>query len=331
MSRTGADSRLIDTHAHWVTPAYVSELRRLGGEGIVDPIWGERFAGGSISSPGAGELLSSMDQAGIGTAVVSIPPPGIHGRDVGEANPAAAALVNDELVSLAESAGDRFRVWLTLPMPDPRASMNEIERLGRHPLVVGVGLYSHSRPWCLDQPDFEPMFRLLVDHGLVAQLHPSFEAPEPRFAPFALGGSLDAVYVNGLVAARLIYSGLFDRVPQSRLLVTHLGGTLPFLAQRIHDMSGPSANAHHDIFHYCRTNLWYDNCSYHTPALACTADSFGPDRVVLGSDFPFRGPIMRCVDDIRRGGFDARTEEAMSSTTARHLFPRDRPPKPRTG
>jgi aminocarboxymuconate-semialdehyde decarboxylase len=269
------------------------------------------FAAGPLVSPGAAALRESMSEAGVDVAVISVPPPGVHAATRDKANPDVATRVNDELLALAEAADGQLRVWLALPMPDPDAAVREIKRRLGHPLVVGAGLYSHSRPWCLDSGEFDPLFRVLADNGLVAQLHPGFEDPEPRYQAHGLAGSLDAVYVNGLVAARLIYGGTFDRVPDARVVVTHLGGTLPFLAQRLHDMSGRTASCKQDIFHYCRHNLWYDNCSYHTPALVCTATSFGASRIVLGSDFPFRGPLRRCVNDLAEGGFSTADEAAI--------------------
>jgi aminocarboxymuconate-semialdehyde decarboxylase len=269
------------------------------------------FGTGPLVATGASALLESMSEAGVDEALISVPPPGVHARTRDEANPDIASRVNDELLAAAEAADGHLRVWLALPMPDTDAAVREITRHAGHPFVVGAGLYSHTRPWCLDAAEFEALFCALADRELVAQLHPGFEEPESRYEPYGLAGSLDAVYVNGLVAARLIYCGLFDRVPDARVLVTHLGGTLPFLAQRIHDMSGPRSRCREDIFHYCRRNLWYDNCSYHTPALVCTAASFGVDRIVLGSDFPFRGPVQRCVADISDTGFAPEDEEAI--------------------
>jgi aminocarboxymuconate-semialdehyde decarboxylase len=200
--------------------------------------------------------------------------------------------------------------------------MAELQRVGRHPLVAGVGLYSHTRPWCLDDEEFVPLFARIAESGLVAQMHPAFEPSEERYEPFALAGSLDAVFVNTLVVSRLIFGGLFDRAPDLRLIVTHLGGTLPFLVQRLHDMSAPFATTEKDIWSYCRKNLYFDNCSFHTPALVCTCATFGSDRVVLGSDFPFRGAVRRCVDDVDGGGFRTAERTAMLGRTALRLLSR---------
>ena len=120
---------------------------------------------------------------------------------------------------------------------------------------------------------------------------------------WGLGGSLGAVFGNSLAAARLILSGMMDRIPNLDLIVTHLGGVLPYLQTRIADLSG-NGDAQYDVGTYLRERIWTDNCSYHQPAFQCAVDTMGVDRILLGSDFPFRGSLARCVEDVRSSGLD---------------------------
>jgi aminocarboxymuconate-semialdehyde decarboxylase len=92
-------------------------------------------------------------------------------------------------------------------------------------------------------------------------------------------------------------SGMLDRVPDLTLIIPHLGGVLPYLAQRLIDQSG-RGDADHDLLYYLRRRIYLDTCSFHEPALVCAQDTVGTERIVIGSDYPFRGPITRCMDDI---------------------------------
>ena len=98
-------------------------------------------------------------------------------------------------------------------------------------------------------------------------------------------------------AARFMLSGMLDRVPELIVIVPHLGGTLPCLAQRLVDQNG-RGEAEHDILHYLETRIWLDSCSYHPPALKCAIETVGLDRILLGSDYPFRGSVARAVEDV---------------------------------
>ncbi len=113
-----------------------------------------------------------------------------------------------------------------------------------------------------------------------------------------LGASLAAPVWNSLAVARMILSGLLDEVPTLRLIVTHLGGVLPYLAQRIDEQSSPG-DAQHEFSYYLRERLYVDTCSYHHPALLAARASTSADALLLGSDFPFRGGAERAVTDVR--------------------------------
>jgi len=102
-------------------------------------------------------------------------------------------------------------------------------------------------------------------------------------------------------------------------VVPHPGGFLPYVVQRMADFG--RGDAEHDLEHYLRTRVHLDTCSYHPPAMRCAVDTVGADRLVLGSDYPFRGPQQRAVDDVR--GFfaaDPQTTAAVLGATAVRLF-----------
>ena len=290
---------IIDTHSHWIPPAYAKALEE---EGRLDAAV-EATRQIVMSAQGA-DLLTNldarfreMDEAGVDVAVIEIPPPGVGFSDPARAA-AAAAAVNDELIAACEKHLDRLRAMITLPLPHPEEAIAEIERVSDHELVRGVELFGVTSRFQTDNPDFEAVLRAIADAGLVAQMHPAFEPPADAMRAWGLGGSLGAVFGNSLAAARLILSGTLDRIPDLDLIVTHLGGTLPFLEVRIDDLSGhgDALNSHG---YYLRERVWADNYSYHEPSLVCTVETMGAHRIVTGSDYPFRGTVKRCIDDIR--------------------------------
>jgi aminocarboxymuconate-semialdehyde decarboxylase len=290
---------IIDTHSHWIPPAYAQALEE---EGKVDP--GVEATRQIVLGAQGADLLKNldarfleMDEAGVEVAALEIPPPGVGFADAGRAA-AAATAVNDELIAACDQHPDRLRAMITLPLPHADEAVAEIERVSDHALVRGVELFGVTGRFQTDSPDLEPVLRAIADAGLVAQMHPAFEPPADAMRSWGLGGSLGAVFGNSLAAARMILSGVLDRVPHLDLIVTHLGGTLPYLEVRVDDLSG-TGDAKNPIGFYLRERVWTDNCSYHRPALMCAAETMGASRILTGSDYPFRGTVKRCIDDIR--------------------------------
>ena len=182
-----------------------------------------------------------------------------------------------------------------------RAALAELERVGAEPEVSGViqhvGL---QQARLVDDPELEPVYRALAERGLTLFLHPVQEPPPHGTEQWFLSNVIASPTATSLAAARLMLSGMLDRVPDLTLVIPHLGGTLPYLAQRLVDQSG-TGDAEHDVLHYLRTRVYLDTCSFHPPALDCALATVGADRLLLGSDFPFRGPVRRAVEDVESG------------------------------
>jgi predicted TIM-barrel fold metal-dependent hydrolase len=311
----------IDTHCHWAPPEYLTALTVAAAEGDAAA---ERLHGRHSSGPiGSATVevvhLQDMDEGGIDIAVLSIPPPGVVIADRAAAA-AAARSINDRLLASAEAHPDRFRVLLTVPQLHPDLAMEELQRCADHDLARGVGMFGVTRRENMEDGGREPLLAFAAERGLVAQLHPSFEVPHSGYSDFNLRGSLDPVYENSLAALRLVFTGVLDRIPDLDLLITHLGGTIPFLAQRIEDLSGPHVDVEHELEYYLRNRIYYDNCSYHAPGLRCVGETCGYDRIVLGSDYPLRGAIGRCVTTLDDVDLSDEVREMIYGGTASKWF-----------
>ena len=163
--------------------------------------------------------------------------------------------------------------------------------------VRAVSLLAH-----LDgpQPDgacWGALYAACAERGFPVLLHPSLDPISPPFADWHLGSALGAPLSTTLAAARLALSGMLDRHPELDVVVPHLGGLAPYLFQRLEDQCSPGQAAR-ALSHYWRKRFYYDTCSFHAPALACAVETVGADRLLLGSDYPFRGGLERAVRDL---------------------------------
>ena len=317
---------VVDTQHHWFGPRYRAALAAQAARS-------ERFATANApflqigdEHPGARllERLPAMDEAGIDVAVLSLSPPAALFEDAAAAAKTIAT-ANHELIEACRQAPERFLVLAGLPLPHLAESLAELERLAAHPQVRGVCGGVDALGYAPDKLALEPLLERVAERSYLFVIHPAGHEPGPNgaFDDYALGLALEWVVWTSLVGLRFALSGLLDRFPTLDILVPHLGGVLPYLTQRLVDQT--AGKAERDLLHYLTERFYYDNCSYHPPALRCAAETVGPERIMLGSDYPFRGPVRRCVDDVREAGFGEAETRAMIPGTAARWFTPARP------
>jgi aminocarboxymuconate-semialdehyde decarboxylase len=183
-----------------------------------------------------------------------------------------------------------------------------------------VILFAASEHWTLDLPELQEVYESIAAAGMTAMLHPGADqfVRLPVRSDWNLGINLGAVFESSTAVARLMLSGMLDRVPDLTLVIPHLGGVLPYLAQRSIDQSGSGA-AQHDMLHYLRERCLLDSCSYYPPALTCAIETVTADRVLLGTDYPYRGSIIRGIEDIARSELAEDVKDAILAGNAQRV------------
>lgn len=264
------------------------------------------------------ERVAAMDAARLDVQVLSLLPPGV-GFVAREEAAALAHEANDALIDAASTYPGRFLVVASVPLPHVAEALAELERVADHPLVRGIQFIAETTDWTLDEERFTPVFARASELGLLAVLHPALEPLTRGYHGWGLGASVAPMVSNTLSGLRLVFSGMLDRVPDLALIVPHLGGTIPYLVRRIADLNG-RGDAEHDLVYYLRNRIYFDSCSYHPEALRCAIETAGGDRIMLASDYPFRGSLDICVQDIEESGLPPETREAILGGTASRWF-----------
>ena len=282
----------VDVHSHVLPSGYAE---RLGGGPAVDSQGVAAVLGAAAELADLEARLGLMDETGIDVSILSLPPPGPGFGLLGTVAEVAAE-ANDEMLDLAALASGRFGVLIALPLPDSEAAIEEVRRLADHPLVCGAAAIVDHGHWDPADPEHDPLYAELGARGLPLMLHPGIEELPAAYGDWNLALALGAPVASTLGILRLVLGGSLDRAPSLTPIVPHLGGLWPYLTQRVDDQCAapaglvPSARLANRIL--------LDTCSFHPPALRCALDTVGVDRVLLGSDFPFRGKPARCVEDI---------------------------------
>src|SRR6201996_9121768 len=236
--------------------------------------------------------LAGMDGAGIARAVLSLSGPGVQAeRDAATAIRNARA-ANDFLAREVAKRPDRYSGFAHLPMQDANAAAAELERCMGELKFCGAMINGHTNGQYLDHHSLFPFWERAEALGATIYIHPTDPiAPSPalegvhglRRATWEWG------FETGSHALRLVFSGLFDRFPRARLMLGHLGETLPFLLWRFDSRaklySVKLAKAPSD---YIKQNIVVTTsgmCS--AEPLNCSLAALGKDRVMFGADYPF--------------------------------------------
>ena len=289
-------SGAIDVQQHYVPPSLLEALSELR-PGQVDRL--------STGTTDLSPRIADMDEAGVELALLSISELGRYQTDQRDEDAELAKRYNDELLEAARAFPGRFAASITLPFPHPEECLDELQRVKDEPLVRGVIAFAATEHYTLDDPALDPVYAAIAEAGLPLFLHPAFDQLPtlPLLSEWMLNAGIAPMVETSATAARMMLSGVLDRAPALVMVIPHLGGLLPYLAQRLVDQSG-TGDAEHDVLHYLRHRCLLDSCSYHRPALDCAVATVSAERIMLGSDFPFRGPVQRATADIEGSELD---------------------------
>ena len=273
---------------HFLSPGLVDYWRPTMAE--VAPERGEYFFRNLTDF---GELrLQSMDRAGIARAVLSIAGPGVQAeRDTATATRRARES-NDLLAREIEKRPDRYSGFAHLAMQDAKTAADELERCMRELKFCGAMINGHTQGQYLDDPTLYPFWERADALGAAIYIHPA----DPVAQPSVLSGYKVLMrpmwgwgFEAGSHALRLVISGHFDRFPRSRLILGHLGETLPFLLWRFDSRAKfHGLKLNRPPSEYIRENVIVTTsgmCS--AEPLNCTISALGADRVMFAADHPF--------------------------------------------
>ncbi len=311
-------STRIDVHHH-VLPEFYKDAQRAAG------ISGSAYRGFPEWTPE--KLLALMEDHQIDSTILSFSSPGIYFGDLGKTRDLARRC-NDYLAALAEDHPGRFGGFAFLPLPDMDASLAEIERVVDDLKLDGITLLTSVDERYIGHPDFEPVYAELNRRRAITFIHPCYppgtEARDwniPRMI-------IDYPFETTRVATNLILNGVMERHRDIRFILSHAGGTLPFLAHRIaifdkktplQDNYPQGALAHMKRF-YFDTALSGDKVP-----LDALSGIIDPSHILFGSDYPYVSEDVVAIETAgldAYDGFDEAACAAINRGNAENLFPR---------
>ena len=301
---------VIDVHTHMLTLDFLDLLRKeSGGKYEIrktragqDTIWHD---GAPFMTLFSGmwdyeERIAAMDAAKVDVAIVSLTSPNVYWGDRA-VSLKAARMVNDSMAAQQRARPDRIRWFASLPFQFADDAVAELDRAVKEG-AVGVMVLANIDGEDLTNPAFAPVWAAIDKRKLPVLVHPT--APqgvaELHMNEFGLVPPVGFMVDTTLAFARMIYAGFLDTYPNVKLIASHGGATLPYLAGRLdrcHEMIPACAEVIKDKPSTYLQRIWYDTVVYDPRALdLCISVAGSDERVLYGSDYPHNiGDMTGCL------------------------------------
>jgi aminocarboxymuconate-semialdehyde decarboxylase len=245
---------VIDFHNHFYPPEYLRAIQsgpsnvRVTHDYQGNPL--VHYPGDyNILVPGHRDIAYRADvlkRAGVSRQVLSFTTPGTHVESP-ERAVELARMVNDALAGIVRERGDTFSALATLPLNAPEASVEEFRRAVDELGFRGAMLFSNVNGTALSDRRFRPLYELADSRKAVLYIHPSFPVGVEAMTEYWLTPLLGFTFDTTLAAAKIVFSGIAERYPDIRWVLCHLGGAIPYLAERL--------DRGYSAFQECRTNI----------------------------------------------------------------------------
>ncbi len=289
----------IDVHNHFYPERFLKQLEKDGGSAgvtVEKDEWdrailvqnGTRVVTITPPMSDINLRLKDMDEAGFDKQILtlSIPSVDIFPVEIGET---LARVVNDEIAEISSDHPDRFTGFATLPFLDPDRTIKELERcigtLGFRGACIGSNINSMN----LDDSRLFPFYERMNDYAMPIHIHPRTPNDKETYKDYRLGPMIGFEVDLCIAVVRIVMGGILDKFPNLKFVVSHLGGAIPYLAERIQNC--------YEAYPECQVNIsgpakdylkrfYYDTVSFFEPALMCAYNFVGAERMILGSDYP---------------------------------------------
>jgi aminocarboxymuconate-semialdehyde decarboxylase len=303
--------RVIDFHNHYYPPRYIQALQsgsssvRVKNDADGNPVI--YYPGDfNVAVRGHRDLAyrqDVLDQHGVAMQVLTLTTPGTHVESPSVAA-RLASMVNDEFREAIDARGRRFTALATLPLNDPDASARELRRAMTALALPGAMLFSNVNGVALSDDRFRPMYEVANELGAVMYIHPSHPVGVEAMLDYWLMPLVGFLFDTTLAAASLVFSGVVERYPRIQWALCHLGGAIPFLAERL--------DRGFEAFAECRAHIsrppstylrafYFDTVNFNQGALRLALEFAGADRILAGSDYPHKiGSIQSMLDAVTK-------------------------------
>ena len=289
----------IDVHSHLI---FLDYLKHLAGrsslpKGVLEG--GTYFVscarGYQHASPQAhadvDTKLQDMDDLGIGMSVLShgMPGPELLGGDEADG---WAARINDHLAEVIARHPGKFAAWATLGWGSAQRTIAEIDRCVNQLGFKGVYLFSNINQKTIDSPEFWPVYKHVSELGVPMNMHPTAPLNMNSADHRPLVPGMAFMFDTSMATVRMVMSGLFQEMPDLKLIVPHTGGFVPYIRGRVERMidAWTPPDEWEQLQQPARDyfdKIYVDTVAHSPEALDYCYKTYGPEKLLYGTDHPF--------------------------------------------
>ncbi len=243
-----------------------------------------------------------LREQGIDTQVITLTTPGTH---IEAPTTAAhlARLTNDAFARVVADKKGLYATLATLPLCDPAASVAELRRAMEQLRFPGAMVFSNINGVALSDQRFWPVWEAANQLGAIVHIHPTNPVGVEAMLDYWLMPLVGFLMDTTLAAASLVFSGVPERFPNIKWVLGHLGGAIPYLAERL--------DRGYEAFADCRKNIsrppssylkkfFFDTVNFDPHALELAVSFAGASQVLAGSDYPHQiGSIPKMLESLK--------------------------------
>jgi aminocarboxymuconate-semialdehyde decarboxylase len=323
--------RIVDFHNHYYPPEYVEMLRT---ETSVVKVTYDEAANPCVHYPGDYNVLvpghrdidyreQVLIEQGVDTQVITFTTPGVH-VEPPVTSVALARQINDAFARVIKDKRGRFAALATLPLNDPAASVTELERAMKSLGLPGAMVFSNVNHLALSDELFAPLWKKADELGAVIYIHPTDPLGVEAMLDYWLMPLVGFLMDTTLAASKLVFSGVVERHPRIRWVLTHMGGAIPYLAERL--------DRGYRAFADCRRNIskppseylkefYFDTVNFNPDAVKFAIGFAGADHILAGSDYPHQiGSIPLMLETIEKLDVDEESRRKILGGNAGRLL-----------
>ncbi len=309
----------IDLHTHILPDSWPNWCEQFGTDGFAQlehadgcraKIWidGEFFREVESNCWDPIQRIQECDAARVNVQVLSTVPVLFHYWAPPHAAHDTSRFLNDHIAGVVTNHPDRFIGLGTIPLQDTPRAIQELERCQAELKLPGVEIGTHVDGHNLDDPRFRDLFAAAEQLGMAIFVHPWAMLGAERMRKYWLRWLVGMPAETSLAICSLIFSDTMQKFPKLRLAFAHGGGAFPFTLGRIErgynvrpDLCAPhtSVPPREQI-----RSIYLDTLVHDANALRYLIDLFSPERLALGSDYPFplgeaeAGSLIESMDDL---------------------------------
>jgi aminocarboxymuconate-semialdehyde decarboxylase len=324
-------TRKIDVHNHFYPDAFIQEVERRSDYARI-----ETAPDGGLLIHYAGDYsviveshrnperrIRDLDEAGVDMQILSLTVPGVH-HEPAQRGIDLARLTNDAFGKIVRRYPERFGAFASLPTQIPDEAARELERSVNELGLSGAMIFSNHAGYSLDHASFWPVYEAAEALDVPLLVHPYAPEGMENLEDLRMVALIGFPFDMTIAATRLVLSGVLDRFPRLKLILSQLGGAIPMLAERIDrgatiypELSGTLQRLPSE---YLRA-MYYDTVPYGETGIPLTYQFAGADRILLASDHPHQiGNLNGCAMVIEDMGISGSEKAKMLGGNAERLL-----------